>query len=183
MVVLLAALTFLLFVVVDALVERRHRVQVARETEARHAMLQGEEPSFAAGYELPPGLHYHQGHTWVHWVSPDEAYVGVDDFARRLLGKDITLKAPPRGAWVRQGEHAMAAEREGHEIRLLSPVSGEVVGVNPALKAHSDLVNRDTYVRGWLYRIKAADLHNQIANLLSGSLAKRWMEDLSLIHI
>lgn len=177
MVVLLVVAMFLVFVAVDAVVERRRRVLNARETEARHSMLQGEEPSFVAGYELPQGLHYHQGHTWVHWVSPEEAYVGVDDFARRLLGKETTLQAPPRGAWVRQGENAIEAQREGHQVRLLSPVSGEVVGVNPAVKTESGLINRDAYGRGWLYKIKAADLHNQIANLLSGSLAKRWMED------
>ncbi len=177
MVVLLVVLMYLAFILTDVLVERRHRRQRDLETQARHARMLREEPRFVAGYRLPEGFQYHPGHTWLHWVSPDEAYVGVDDFGRRLIPSDATIVSPPRGSWVRQGMHAAKIRRDGHTVDLLSPVSGEVVGVNPQTRKDPSVVRRDPYGRGWLYKIKAADLRQQIANLLSGSLAHRWMED------
>jgi len=177
MVVLLVIAMYLAFILIDVLMERHHRQQRALETEARHAHLVEKEPQFVAGYVLPEDFQYHRGHTWLHWVSPDEAYVGVDDFGRRLIGADATVIPPNRGSWVRQGMHAAKIRRDGRTVDLLSPVSGEVVGVNPELRKDPALINHDAYGNGWLYKIKASDLHQQIANLLSGSLAKRWMED------
>ena len=177
MVVLLVATMFILFVIADAVLDRRQRRVMAHETATRHAKLREEAPSFVAGYELPEELHYHQGHTWVHWVAPDEAYVGVDDFGRRLIGQDAQLKAPHRGSWVRQGENAVKLDRGGNAVNLVSPLTGEVVGVNPELHGRSETLHKDTYGQGWLYKVKAADLHTQIRNLFSGSLARCWMED------
>jgi glycine cleavage system H protein len=177
MVVVLVASMYVLFLIIDALVDRHKRSLRAAETQARHAKLQETAPRFAAGYSLPEDLHFHQGHTWLHWVSPEEAYVGVDDFGRRLIGADSRVTPPNRGSWVHQGEHAAKVLHEGREVHLLSPVSGEVVGINPELKKDPSLINRDSYGRGWIFKIRAADLHAQISNLLSGSLAQRWMED------
>jgi len=177
MVVLLVATMFILFVIADAVLERRQRRAMAHETALRHAKLREEAPSFVAGYELPEELHYHQGHTWVHWVSPDEAYVGVDDFGRRLIGQDAQIKTPHRGSWLHQGENAVKVDRGGKVVDLVSPLSGEIVGVNPDLHGRSEGLHQDNYGRGWLYKIKAADLHSQVRNLFSGSLARCWMED------
>lgn len=177
MVVLLVATMFLLFVAIDAVLDRRQRRLMAQETATRHAKLREEVPSLAAGYSLPEELHYHQGHTWVHWVSPEEAYVGVDDFGRRLIGHDARIRTPHRGSWLRQGENAAKVDRGGEVVDLESPLTGEVVGVNPELKGRSEVLHGDNYGNGWLYKIKAADLHSQIRNLLSGSLARCWMED------
>jgi glycine cleavage system H protein len=177
MVVVLVASMYILFLAIDAILDRRKRSLRAAETQARHAKLRESTPRFAAGYALPEDLHFHQGHTWLHWVSPEEAYVGVDDFGRRLIGTDSRVTPPNRGSWVHQGEHAAKVQHEGREVHLLSPVSGEVVGVNPDLKKDPSLINKDSYGRGWIFKIRAADLHQQISNLLSGSLAQRWMED------
>jgi glycine cleavage system H protein len=177
MVVLLVATMFILFVIADAVLERRQRRAMAHETATRHAKLREQAPSFVAGYELPEELHYHKGHTWVHWVAPDEAYVGVDDFGRRLIGQDAQVKAPHRGSWVHQGENAVKLNRGGETVDLVSPLTGEIVGINPELHGRSEALHDDAYGKGWLYKIKAADLHTQIRNLFSGSLARCWMED------
>ncbi len=176
MVILLVVAFYLFFVGVDALLERRQRKLRDLETQARHARLQKGEPTRVAGYRLPGDFHYHRGHTWLHWVGPEEAYVGVDDLGRRLIPADARIIPPNRGSWVRQDMHAARVRRRGLTVDLLSPVSGEVVGVNPQLRRDSTLIHQDTYGGGWLYKVKAADLHRQITNLLSGSLAQRWME-------
>jgi hypothetical protein len=68
-------------------------------------------------------------------------------------------------------------KRHEYQAHLLSPVAGEVIATNPRLNDDPDLFFRDNYGRGWLYRVRSPRLFKDIPNLLSGSLARRWMED------
>ena len=97
MVILLVAVTFAIIVAIDAVLERRRRAVLAHEGEALHTRLRETEPHFVAGYEMPADLHYHKGHMWVHWVAPDQAFVGLDDFARRLVGHPDKIALPHAG--------------------------------------------------------------------------------------
>jgi hypothetical protein len=59
----------------------------------------------------------------------------------------------------------------------LAPVEGEVVTVNSELTTHPQLTTDDPYGRGWVLRVKSAGLAANLRNLLTGSLARRFMED------
>jgi glycine cleavage system H protein len=177
MVVLMIALTFLVFVAVDLLREHHRRADLVREGESLHNALEEEEPSWVAGFKVPQPLSYHPGHMWVHWVSPDQAYVGLDDFGRRLIGERAKFSLPWVGTHVGQGEESVRVAKNGERIELLSPVAGEVVAVNPRLKKDPGLAFRDPYGRGWLMKIRSPRLYQDLSNLLSGSLARHWMLD------
>lgn len=177
MVILLVVLVFSAIVILDLVIERRRDVEVRAEGESRHHALKKTEPKWIAGFKLPEALNYHWGHAWAHWVSPQVAYVGIDDFARRLLGSNARLTTRPVGTQVSQGEGILEVKRNGYQADLLSPVTGEVVAVNPELRDHPDLVFGDNYGRGWIYKIKSPELFRELPNLISSSLAERWMED------
>lgn len=177
MAVLLIALVFAAFVILDILNQRRRDARIRGEGEDLHRALDETEPHWVAGFRLPLLLHYHRGHTWVHWVSPTQAYVGVDDFARRLIGKTSCLTAPAVGTQISQGEDVIGVRRDSDEARVLSPVTGEVVAVNSRLAKDPALPYRDNYGHGWLYKVKSPLLFKEVPNLMDGTLAKRWMED------
>ncbi len=103
--------------------------------------------------------------------------MGVDDFARRLIGPAATLKAPSRGDWLHQGGRGFAMRLDGKEAELVSPVEGEVVEVNRDLAEKPGLAADDPYGRGWVLKVKAPNLADNLRNLLSGRLARKWMED------
>ncbi|MDJ0522362.1 MAG: glycine cleavage system protein H [Planctomycetota bacterium] len=186
MAALLAILMFALFITLDwALSRRRER----REAEAAQTLpatpvadpaLEAEpelEPVFVAGYEMPERLHYHRGHTWVRLTGPDTAVVGVDDFGRRLLGTAHAIELPEEGDYVFQGGQGARIQTTGRAADLVAPIAGEVVARNEELEDEPELVTKDPYRRGWLYRLRSPHLAMHVRNLLSGSLARRWMED------
>ena len=177
MVVLLAVLTFAVFVTVDLIRERRRNVALLAEGESLQKALGNVESKLVAGFRLPPALAYHPGHTWVHWVSEDQAYVGVDDFARRLIGEDAKFDLPEVGMHVAQGSEAIHVKRGGQTAHLLSPIGGEVIGVNPAARGDKGTTFKDNFGKGWLYKIKSPRLFQDLSNLLTGSLADHWMQD------
>lgn len=135
------------------------------------------EPVFVAGYQLPESLHYHRGHTWARPIGAATVAVGLDDFARRLLGSASKVAPPAVGTWVRQGAPAFGVTVDGRSAELLSPVEGEVVEVNEALRDHPSLPIDDPYGRGWVFKVRPSDLRASLHNLFSGSLARRFTED------
>lgn len=178
MVIILVAALFAIFVTVDLIQERRRRRALVAEGQALHEAAHAQDPQWIAGFQLPDRMHYHQGHTWALWVSPDQAYVGVDDFARRLIGKGAKWKVPSVGSWVEQGKGATHAQKNEKDAALASPLTGEVIATNPRLRnGEDDSVHADAFGHGWLYKVRTPDMPEQLKNLLHGRLATRWMED------
>jgi glycine cleavage system H protein len=175
MTVLLVLVFFAALIATDYLVTR-HRL--AREAKAlASAGLPAVEPAWVAGYQMPEALYYHRGHTWARPLDADTVLVGADDFARRLIGRAAAVKTPARGEWLHQGGRAFAMKLDGRTAELVSPVEGEVVDVNHDLADKPGLAAEDPYGRGWVLRVKAPKLAANLRNLLSGRLARKWMED------
>ncbi|MBI3983257.1 MAG: glycine cleavage system protein H [Gemmatimonadetes bacterium] len=127
-------------------------------------------------FDVPDGFYFHQGHGWVLPEDPRVMRVGIDDFAQKLLGRVSGFELPAVGARVAQGEPAWHIRLDGHEIPMLSPVDGEVIDVNPQVAASPELVNADPYQRGWLLKVKVRNPNAAARNLLSGGLARGWMD-------
>ena len=188
MAALLALAMFATFIMVDWFLSRRHAKEVAPAATTAAATLTPEgfpdlepaaQPVFVAGYEMPERLHYHRGHTWTRLTGPDTAIVGLDDFGRRLLGTTEAVELPKVGDYLLQGGKGAGVSTRGRCADLVAPIAGQVVEVNAAVAADPELISKDPYGRGWLYRVRSPHLGLHVRNLLSGSLARRWMEDAS----
>ncbi|HSQ15091.1 MAG TPA: hypothetical protein VLQ94_02140, partial [Candidatus Binatia bacterium] len=82
MVVLLVLLTILGCFGVSLALRRREKAAEARPVREPAALF----PSQAA-HELPGGLFVHGGHTWAKLDSSGAVQVGLDGFARGILGR------------------------------------------------------------------------------------------------
>jgi glycine cleavage system H lipoate-binding protein len=135
------------------------------------------QPAFAAGFELRENVRFHPGHTWALQESPTMVRVGIDDFAARLAGKVDRIMLPKRGQWIRQGQKFMAVLRDGGKAELVSPIEGEVTGVNEAVLSDPSLAGRDPYGQGWLVTVMSPDAVTSFRNLLSGTMVRQWMAE------
>ena len=134
-------------------------------------------PVWVAGYQIPDELHYHRGHTWAHQVGPDTVVVGLDDFARQLIGQAEGLELPPVGSRLRQGAPGFAIHLDGRSASLLAPVGGEVIERNSFLARQPGLATEEPYGRGWIMKVRSTDLPRYFRNLVSGSAAHTWIEE------
>ncbi len=175
MTVLIVLAFFAFFIGLDYVVSRR---RLAREARAQALAQQPAlEPAWVAGYQMPESLFYHRGHTWARPLDGATVLVGLDDFARRLIGPPDHLNLPSRGDWLHQGGRAFAVKLDGKGAELVSPVEGEVVEVNREILERPALASEDPYGRGWVLKVKAPNLASNLRNLLSGRLARKWVED------
>jgi glycine cleavage system H protein len=132
----------------------------------------------AAGwFHVPDGLGLHPGHAWAKTVADGEVLVGIDDFARAAIGRIHDVDLPRPGAIVRQGDRAWTLRGAAGPLPMISPVDGMVIATNP--KARIGSVESDPYGEGWLLRVQAPQFKRNARQLLSGSAARAWMDDVA----
>lgn len=134
-------------------------------------------------FRIPEGLFYHQGHGWLRPEPDSIGVVGMDDFAHKLVGPVDAVELPGVGARLAQGDKAWSLVVGSVKIPMLSPVDGEVVAVNPEALRSPAALGADPYGKGWLFKVRSPRIAADIRNLLSGKLARAWMENaLGTLH-
>jgi glycine cleavage system H lipoate-binding protein len=133
-------------------------------------------PAISEWFHLPDRLYYHQGHSWAMPEEGDLVRVGIDDFAQKLVGKIDAVQLPPIGSRLAQGEKGWSLQAGAKTIDILSPVDGKVVGINESLLKSPENIGKDPYGQSWLLKVQAPKVSANLKNLLSGELARKWME-------
>lgn len=128
-------------------------------------------------FRVPEGLFYHQGHSWLRPEQGSIGVVGLDDFAQKLVGKVDSLRLPAVGSSLTQGGKGWSLMIDSTPISMLSPIDGEVVEVNRAVERSPEILKDDPYGKGWLLKVKSPRMHADTHNLLSGKVARAWMEN------
>ena len=134
-------------------------------------------PESTARFRIPEGLFYHQGHSWLRPEPGSIGVVGMDDFAQKLIGRVDAVQLPPVGFRMAEGEEAWNLVVDSVPIPMLSPVDGEVVAVNQEVLRSPEILRQDPYGKGWLLKVKSGRIGAVTRNLLSGKLARAWMEN------
>ena len=134
-------------------------------------------PEALPWFRMVDGVYFHQGHSWLRVEEPQTVVVGMDDFAQRLVGKMGAIRLPRPGEHVQQGLVAWDLLVDSKTIPMRSPVNGQVVAVNEEVLASPQIVNNDPYVEGWLMKVRAPRIKSDLTHLLTGNLARAWMEE------
>jgi len=113
---------------------------------------------------FPEDLLYTREHTWVR-VDGNQATIGITDHAQERLGEILSIELPAVDTYVEQDESFGVIESTKTTTELISPVSGEVVGVNDDLTDDVGIVNSDPYDTGWMIVVEMDD-PSELDNLL-----------------
>jgi YesN/AraC family two-component response regulator len=117
--------------------------------------------------QMPPGLYYMLGHTWLKKERENLATVGVVYDFLKSVGIITQFELPQKNDNVTQGEVcATITDAEKFTHRIWSPTSGLVVEINEKLKEDYSLVRKDPYGSGWLFRIEPTNLEEDLKGLL-----------------
>ena len=103
------------------------------------------------------------------WARLDGALVtiGLSPFAAGEVGEVIHVQLPEVGTKVARGKACAEIESVKSVNDFYSPVDGEVVEVNQAVKSNPELVNADAAGKGWFVKIKPSS-----AKALDGLLSE-----------
>jgi len=100
----------------------------------------------------PANLKYTKDHEWID-LAGDQGKVGITDYAQQQLGDVVYVELPEVGVKLKQGQSFGTIESVKAVSELYSPVTGEVVEVNTALKDEPEAVNKDPH-GSWMVVIR-----------------------------
>ena len=128
---------------------------------AELAALPPKPPFQAAGFNYSDGLLYHRGHTWVRPEEDGTLTVGLDEFARQLVGRPDSVELPEMESEIEKYGVGWRMWKNNHEIRVRAPIAGTVV-------------SKGGTEEGWYLRLRPngpADLRH----LLRGAEVPGWL--------
>ena len=104
----------------------------------------------------PTDLKYTSEHEWLK-IDGDVATVGITDHAQESLGDIVFADLPEEGDSFEAGDSAGELESVKAVSDVYMPVSGEIVEVNEGLDGNEELINKDPYGEGWLFKVRVED--------------------------
>lgn len=128
------------------------------------------------GYKVPEGFYYHDGHAWAKIENGGRVRIGLDDFGGKLVGPLEKLELPQIGYEVNKNAASWSLYREGNEAKVLAPMNGIVVAVNPKIRKRPDLSFDEPYEEGWVMVIQAPELKKTVKDLHFGDEANTFIE-------
>jgi glycine cleavage system H protein len=135
------------------------------------------------GHELifPEGILYSPELLWVRIESGNKLRLGLSHLAvrsvKRLLAMDIVCG---KGTQLKKGDKIGSVETTKARWEIISPISGEVLEVNPLIYGHTATVTimKDAYGEGWLVDLKkVSETEGELQKLYKGETpeTKEWI--------
>jgi len=115
----------------------------------------------------PTELKYSPLHTWLRAETDGTVTIGITDHAQETLGDLVYVETPAIGRLVKKDEACGIVESVKTASDVHSPVSGEVLAVNPDLGDTPEKINADAYA-AWIFKLKPGD-PAEFANLLDAN--------------
>lgn len=121
------------------------------------------------GCNIPEDLYYNvEKHIWARREADGTVTVGMTDVAQHLAGKIIVVSPKPAGRKVEKNKSAGTLESGKWVGMVPSPVGGEIVASNDAVKKTPTLVNEDPYGAGWIVRVRPENWDSDASDLVTG---------------
>lgn len=106
---------------------------------------------------IPQNLKYTKTHEWV-LVNPDgTATVGITDYAQDLLGDIVFIQTPDIGNNVSASQDCAVVESVKAASDIYAPVAGTITAGNAALSTEPEIVNKDPFGAGWIFKMSVAN--------------------------
>ncbi len=81
--------------------------------------------------------------------------IGLTDYAVEQLGDIVFLELPETGAEFKKGETFATVESVKAASEIYMPVSGKILEINEEAVNSPEILNEDSYEKGWLVKIEA----------------------------
>ena len=114
------------------------------------------------GLEFPLDRFYHRGHAWAHPQPDGTVTVGLDALGARLVVEPEAIELPAVGTHIQTNGAAWQVRKRGADVRILSPLDGEVIATGGSQ-------------HGWYLKVKPDGGQLDARHLLRGAEIRPWI--------
>ena len=154
-----------------SLLKRQDRISKQLRPKVHISHLQGDELLKTGEFAIPGGVFISKDHCWAGIDQDGNVNIGVDDFAKKLIGKVDDIEFPNLGMAVKVDQPLFSLKQGRRNIIFKSPVSGNVTAINEELEENINTIEISTYEQSWICKIDAENLDIEIKDLQIGNAA------------
>ncbi len=168
----------LLDFVKKSLIKRQDRIhrQLKPRVHITH-LTEGDEKVHVGEFAIPGGVFISEGHCWAAIAQDGTVRTGLDDFAKKLIGKIDDIEFPNLGMQITQGQPLFSVKQGKKSTQFNSPVSGLVAKINVELSDNIETLDYSTYEKNWICIIDADKLETELPKLKIGKNAVTFYQD------
>lgn len=122
-------------------------------------------------FAIPGGLFVSPGHCWASVEQDGLIRIGIDDFAKNVIGRIDDVELPNLKMNAKKGSPLFSVRHGDDVISFNAPVSGTVSKINNDLLARLDDLDVTTYEKNWICALDADTLDVEIGDLRIGRAA------------
>jgi len=165
------------------LIKREDRINKTLKPKVHITQMKENLSSSTPEFQIPGGVFISEGHCWANISEEGLVKVGLDDFAKKIIGKIDSIGLPNLGMTVKKGQSLFTVNQDQKSLSFKSPVSGKVKEVNKFINDELDSLNLSPYDINWICTIDADELDSELPTLKIGrSAVSFYQEDIERLQ-
>lgn len=160
-----------------SLIKRQDRIHKQLKPRVHITHLSEEEKLNVGEFAIPGGVFISEGHCWAAIAQDGTVRVGIDDFAKKLIGKIDDIEFPNLGMTIKKGQPLFSIKQGKKTIQFNSPISGQIAKVNHDLGDNIEALDYSAYEKNWICVIDADKLDTELSQLKIGKNAVSFYQD------
>lgn len=160
-----------------ALIKRRDRIEKQLKPRVHVIGPAETEQAITGEFSIPGGVLISAGHCWASLADDGTAKIGIDDFARKLLGRVDAIALPEVGMNVKAGEALFSVSQGNRHAQFHAPLSGKVVKANQELRRDPGMFRDRPYGNNWICVVEGEALDAELPKLKIGKSAVAFFQE------
>ncbi|MBI4811745.1 MAG: response regulator [Ignavibacteriales bacterium] len=159
------------------LIKRQDRIQKQLKPKVHITHLPATYDFIKGEFSIPGGVFISKNHTWLSINQEGIAKIGIDDFAKKIIGKINLVKFPNLGMQVKAGQPLFTIKQGNRSITFNSPATGKISQVNTLLKENLTALEVTPYEKNWICALDTDNIDEEIKGMYIGKSAIAFYQD------
>jgi FixJ family two-component response regulator/glycine cleavage system H lipoate-binding protein len=153
---------------VDELISSIYRAKRYQQIKEKQKYSSIKDQKIELYYVDCPTKYFRLGHSsWLCEERDGSVLIGVCDLFLATIDSITEIEFLEPEDEIAQGISCLTMKSSDERLhRIHSPVSGRIIEMNKILKLNPNLIEKDPYFEGWVYRVIPSDLGYEIKNLI-----------------
>lgn len=161
----------LLAFVKQIVIKRQDKIQKQLKPQVHITHLPATKDFISGEFSIPGGVFIARNHTWFNIDQEGITRIGIDDFAKKLIGKIDSVDFPNLGMSIKAGQPLFTVRQGSRRISFNSPVTGKVSRVNTILQNNIQPMEMTPYEKNWICALDTDKIDDEIKSMSIGKSA------------
>jgi CheY-like chemotaxis protein len=159
------------------LIKRQDKIQKQLKPKVHITHLPAASDFVTGEFAIPGGVFIAKNHTWFSITQAGITKIGIDDFAKKLIGRIDAVELPNLGMELKAGQPLFTIKQGNRSVTFSSPVTGKVSQVNTLIKDNPTALDITPYEKNWVCALDTENIDDEIKGMNIGKSAVSFYQE------